>query len=351
MRAVLGFEDGTAVVGEGFGVEGAVCGELVFTTRMGGYMEALTDASYAGQILMFTYPLIGNYGVDLQNFQHPKVEALGCVVREVCRSPCTGISLPEYFKQENLHGISGVDTRKLTIETREKGTRRAALIVGDVDTELAVEKARSTPRISDIDLIPSVSCERPYHIPGTGPKIAILDLGMKNNIAKSLRKRNGDLYVFPHDTPPGVITGVEPDALLITNGPGDPVRAGPAIECVKDLLGDLPIFGICMGNQIVALALGGETYRLKFGHHGTNQPVRDSSGRIIITTQNHGFAVNGESLPEGCRISHVNVNDGTLEGFEDRYLDVSCVQFLPEAHGGPWDTGRSFYDDLIRRLA
>ncbi|MHC1629548.1 MAG: glutamine-hydrolyzing carbamoyl-phosphate synthase small subunit [Methanoculleaceae archaeon] len=351
MQAVLGLEDGTTIIGEGFGVDGEVSGELVFTTQMGGYMEALTDASYAGQILMFTYPLIGNYGVDIQNFQHPRVEALGCVVREVCRYPGTGIPMEEYFEREGLLGIAGVDTRKLTINTRTRGTQRAALIVGERDPAIAVEKARSVAPISETDLIPLVSCREPYRIPGSGPRIAVLDLGIKKNIAVSLRSRGADIHVFPHDTPADVIVDLKPDALFITNGPGDPVRAAAPIQCVRDLLGTLPIFGICMGNQITALALGGETYKMKFGHRGTNQPVRHSNGTISITTQNHGFAVDGDSLPEGSEVSHVNVNDGTLEGFDDPYLDVTCVQFHPEAHGGPRDTENLFFDELVRRLA
>jgi len=350
MKAVLGLEDGDSVVGEGFGVEGECAGELVFCTTMTGYMEALTDPSYNGQILMFTYPLIGNYGVDEANFQSDGVKALGCVVREICRAPSGGPSLGSFFERNGLLGITGVDTRRLTIKCREKGTMRAALVVGDDSGEHAVDCALSVPPITEMDLIAPVSCRKPYHIPGSGKRIAVLDLGIKHNMIVSLQKRGADLHVFPHDTPHDVIQACRPEALFISNGPGDPKRAVAPVECVREFIGEVPVFGICFGNQIAALALGGDTYKLKFGHRGTNQPVRFHDGSIYITTQNHGFAVDGESLPEGCTVSYMNVNDGTVEGFEDRDLSISCVQFHPEAHGGPLDTEEHYFDEMFRRI-
>jgi carbamoyl-phosphate synthase small subunit len=350
MKAVLGLEDGTFVRGRGFGVEGEISGELVFSTQMAGYMEALTDPSYFGQILLFTFPTIGNYGVDEKNFQHPRVWAEGCVAREICGSPETGPSLPEYFRENGLSGIEGVDTRMLTIKTRLQGTLKCTLVTGDDDGEYAVDCARKVPEISDKDLIPAVSCREPYHVAGRGKRIAVIDLGMKKNIAISLRKRDADMYVFPHDSPPDLIESCRPDALFISNGPGDPLHARGAIQAVKELAGTLPIYGICMGNQICGLALGAETYKMKFGHRGTNQPVRYKDGSIYITTQNHGFAVAGDTLPESARILYSNVNDGTLEGFEEPYLDITTVQFHPEAHGGPLDTEIPFFDTMFRRL-
>jgi len=350
MKAVLGLEDGNAVMGEGFGAEGECAGELVFTTQMTGYMEALTDPSYFGQILLFTYPMIGNYGVDEINFQHPRVWAMGCIAREICRVPAARPSVLEYFEDNGLHGMSGVDTRSLTIKTRVQGTLRAALVVGDDDPGYAVGLARNVPDISDRDLIPSVSCREPYRVPGRGKRIAVIDLGMKKNMMISLRKRGADVWVFPYNSGPSKIESCEPDALFITNGPGDPVHADAAVRVVKDLAGTLPIFGICMGNQVCGLALGGETYKMKFGHRGTNQPIRYRDGSIYITTQNHGFAVNADSLPEGCSVSYANVNDGTLEGFEDRGLGITCVQFHPEAHGGPRDTECQFFDRMFREI-
>jgi carbamoyl-phosphate synthase small subunit len=350
MKAVLGLEDGEVITGTGFGVEGVCTGELVFSTQMAGYMEALTDPSYAGQVLMFTYPLIGNYGVDLQNFQSPAVHAEGCVVRELCEKPVRRPGVARYFEANGLSGISGVDTRKLTIRTRERGTMRACLIVGDDAGEYAVEQARAQPRITEIDLLPKVSCSEPYRIEGKGKRIAVIDLGIKKNMAISLRRRGADLYLYPYNARPDEIEACRPEALFITNGPGDPVRAKEAIAAVRHFTGQIPVFGICMGNQVAALALGAETYKMKFGHRGSNQPVRHLDGSIYITTQNHGFAVDGETLPEDCEVLYRNVNDGTLEGFHSDYLDIITVQFHPEAHGGPLDTEQPLFDQMYRRI-
>lgn len=350
MKAVLGLEDGTFVVGDGFGVEGTCSGELVFTTQMTGYMEALTDPSYAGQLLMFTYPLIGNYGVDQQNFESPKVHAQGCVAREIARVPAARPSVAEYFEENGLFGISGVDTRSLTIKTRMVGTLRASLIVGSDDGDEAVRRARAISPIGDVDLIGDVSSPEPYRIAGPGKRIAVIDLGVKRHILESLGHRGADIHVFPHTAAPDEVMAAEPDALFISNGPGDPRRATHAIRCVRDLTGEVPVIGICMGIQVAALALGAETYKMKFGHRGTNQPVRYKDGSIYITTQNHGFAVDEETLPEGCAVSYRNVNDGTVEGFENRDLAVTCVQFHPEAHGGPRDTEMHFFDRIYREI-
>jgi carbamoyl-phosphate synthase small subunit len=351
MKAVLGLEDGQFVVGEGFGVEGECSGELVFNTQMTGYMESLTDPSYFGQILMFTFPLIGNYGVDRQNFQNPNVCALGCITKEICEKPSAQPSIRSFFEENHLLGMSGVDTRALTIKLRVHGTMRAALVVGSDDGDYAVELARRTLSISDIVPIPEVSCKEPYHIPGSGKRIAVIDLGIKKNQITSLANRQGDLYVFPYNVKSDQVLACKPDALFISNGPGDPKQAPDAIRCIKDLLGKLPIFGICMGNQVCALAIGGDTYKLKFGHRGANQPVRYKDGRIFITTQNHGFAVDSDTLPEGCRVTYTNVNDGTLEGFENKDLDLTTVQFHPEAFSGPRDTEAHFFDAMFRRLS
>lgn len=351
MKAVLGLEDGTYAVGEGFGAEGTCAGELVFSTQMTGYMEALTDASYAGQILMFTFPQIGNYGVDEKNFQSPSVQTLGCVAQEICDRPSTGQSLKRYYEEHGLFGIEGIDTRALTIQTRQHGTLRAALLVGSTDHEHAIAMARGVPPIQTQALIPQVSCTEAYRVQGPGKRIAVIDLGIKRHMVVSLNRRGADVGVFPYNTTADEIRGFEPDGLLISNGPGDPMQAKDAIKTVSNLIGDLPIFGICMGNQVTALALGAETKKLKFGHRGTNQPVRDLDGRIFITTQNHGFVVDQETLPEGCTCSYTNLNDGTLEGFVSPDLGISCVQFHPEAHGGPRDTESHFFDMIMRRIA
>ncbi len=351
MKAVLGLEDGQFVVGEGFGVEEECAGELVFNTQMTGYMESLTDPSYFGQILMFTFPLIGNYGVDPKNFQNPKVCALGCITKEICEKPAALPSIRSFFEENRLLGMTGVDTRALTIKTRVHGTMRAALVVGSDDGASAVQLARRTPTICDIVPIPEVSCREPYHVKGCGKRIAVIDLGIKKNMLVSLSKRGGDLHVFPYNATADQVLACRPDALFVSNGPGDPKQATDAIRCMKDLIGQMPVFGICMGNQVAALALGGDTYKLKFGHRGANQPVRFKDGRIFITTQNHGFAVDAQSLPEGTNVTYTNVNDGTVEGFENEDLCLTTVQFHPEAHGGPRDTEEHFFDGLFRRIA
>lgn len=351
MKAVLGLEDGTSVVGEGFGVEGETAGELVFTTQMTGYMEALTDASYAGQILMFTFPQLGNYGVDEKNFQSKEVKALACVAREVAAVPEANEPLARYFLDHGLFGIEGIDTRALTIRTRQHGTLRAAIVCGDEATpEHAVELARAVPLITEQDLIPLVSTPEPYVVPGPGKRVAVLDLGVKKNMIVSLFRRGANIGIFPHDTRSDVIEAWNPDALFVTNGPGDPMRATAAIRCIRDLIGTLPVYGICMGNQLAALALGATTDKMKFGHRGSNQPVRFTDGSIFITTQNHGFVVDRETLPEGADACYINLNDGSVEGFEVSDLDIHCVQFHPEAHGGPRDTECHFFDLMMRGI-
>jgi carbamoyl-phosphate synthase small subunit len=291
---------------------------------------------------MFTFPLIGNYGVDRQNFQNPHICALGCITKEICEKPSAQPSIRSFFEENHLLGMSGVDTRALTIKTRVHGTMRAALVVGSDDGDCAIQLARKTLSISDIVPIPEVSCKEPYQVRGSGKRIAVIDLGIKKNMITSLAKRQGDLHVFPYNARSDQVLACKPDALFISNGPGDPNQAPDAIRCIKDLLGQLPIFGICMGNQVCALALGGNTYKLKFGHRGAHQPVRFKDGRIFITTQNHGFAVDVASLKGIADLTHVNLNDQTVEGLAHAELPLFSVQYHPEASPGPHDASYLF---------
>jgi carbamoyl-phosphate synthase small subunit len=355
MNAILALEDGTVVEGDGFGAAGTAIGELVFATPFTGYEEALTDPSYKGQILMLTYPLIGNYGVSGAKFQSDGIKVEGFVIREKCDFPShykSTRSIDEFLKDEGVPGISEIDTRMFTRKIRQYGTMKACLHVGgNYETEQALELARTQPDISERDLIEQVSCRNPYRIPGKegAKRIAVLDLGIKRNMVNNLANRNWDIFVFPATATESELRDSEPDALLLSNGPGDPKRGKNAMHIVKEFVGEIPVFGICLGLQIVALALGCDTYKLKFGHRGANQPVKDlTSGRVYITAQNHGFAVDKDSLDGHADLTQINANDLTVEGFENKYLGLKCVQYHPEASPGPWDTEQQFFDGLVK---
>ncbi len=357
MKAILGLEDGTYFTGKGLGVEGIVQGELVFTTQYTGYEEALTDPSYKGQILMFTYPLIGNYGISDETFQSDCMQAEGLVVREACDHPShykSIRSIYEFMRDEGKSGIAGIDTRMLTIKTREYGTMKAAILVGEDDGEKAVRLAREQPDISSLDLIGDVTCGAPYSIKGEkdGNKIVVMDFGVKRNIINSLNKRGVNVIVVPATTTAKEIMNYEPDAILLSNGPGDPQQAVNGISVVEELAGELPIFGICLGHQIISLALGGRTYKMKFGHRGANQPVKDlKRGIVYITSQNHGYAVDEESIDEKeISITQLNANDKTIEGMQHRNLEIMSVQYHPEAHPGPFDTEKIFFDRVVETI-
>jgi carbamoyl-phosphate synthase small subunit len=357
MKAVLGLEDGTYLKGEGMGVKGIVQGELVFTTQYTGYEEALTDPSYRGQILMFTYPLIGNYGISGETFQSDHMQAEGLVVREACDHPShhrSTRSLYDFLKDEGKSGIMGVDTRMLTIKTREHGTMKAAIVVGNDDGSEAVRLAREQPDIGGLDLIGKVTCKKPFLVKGKedAGNVVLMDFGVKRNIIKSLNNRGINVTVVPATTKINDILKYEPDALLLSNGPGDPQQAVNGISVVKDLAGQLPIFGICLGHQIISLALGAETYKMKFGHRGANQPVKDlKKGNVYITSQNHGYAVDENSIDKKeITITQLNTNDRTVEGFEHKKLDIMCVQYHPEAHPGPLDTEKLFFERVAEKI-
>ena len=339
-KGYLVLADGQVFEGERFGAETDAVGELVFTTGMCGYLETLTDPSYAGQIVTQTFPLIGNYGVIPQDFEGES-HVRAYVVREACAAPSNFRSegtLDDYLKRRGIPGLSGVDTRQLTRILREKGVMNA-MLCSDVPADCA---AIADYRVTDA--VASVSCSAPQTYAPEGEvrfRVALLDYGMKRNILRELRHRGCEVTVFPAGTSAEAVLASQPDGVMLSNGPGDPAENTYQIEQIRKLLGSVPLFGICLGHQLTALAAGGETYKLKFGHRGVNQPVREVGGvRTYITSQNHGYAVS-DGVPGG-RVSFVNANDGTCEGVDYPALRAFTVQFHPEACAGPKDTAFLF---------
>ncbi len=372
-KAMLVLEDGRVFEGWSFGAAGEHFGEVVFNTSMTGYQEILTDPSYKGQIVTMTYPLIGNYGVNSEDLEstHPRVE--GFVVREYCPFPSnwrSRESLEDYLKRYHIVGIEGVDTRALTKHLRTAGAMRGIISSGDLDPGSLVEKARSSPAMIGSDWVQAVSCAAVYEWGGEGGsggglwqlekrgeadsssskrfKVVAMDFGIKHNIVRHLFSRGCQILVVPAQTPANEILAENPHGIFLSNGPGDPAALTYAVETVRALLGKTPIFGICLGHQLLGLAMGGKTYKLKFGHRGANQPVKNLlNGRVEITTQNHGFCVDKDTLPAGqVEVTHINLNDRSLEGMRHRHLPVFSVQYHPEASAGPHDAAYLF-DEFI----
>lgn len=343
-RAILALEDGTYFVGYSFGAEGETQGELVFNTSMTGYQEILTDPSYRGQIVVMTYPHIGNYGVNSEDVESTRVQVNGFVVKEVCRRYSNWRaekSLEEYLRENGVVGIEGIDTRALVKKIRERGVIRGVISTVELDPRKLVEKARGVPDISELDLTEEVSTKevRWWREEGEGPLIAVVDFGVKWNILRRLSAEGARVAVVPPDQAESFVALKDPQAIFLSNGPGDPQRVVSGIRLVRRFMEKKPIFGICLGCQIIALALGGRTYKLKFGHHGGNHPVKDlRSGRIEITAQNHNFAVDPDTLPPDLEVTHLNLLDGTVEGIKHRELPIFAVQYHPENSPGPHDS-------------
>lgn len=346
-KAKLLLADGTVIEGKSFGAEGTTIGEIVFTTAMTGYQETLTDPSYCGQIVMQTFPLIGNYGVNKIDPESKKPALKGYIVRECCEVPsnfrCEG-DLDSYLKANNIIGIYDIDTRALTRKIREKGVMNGAIICGDCDEKALLEEIQSY-KVGKV--VPSVSVSEKEFFPAENPKynVVLMDYGYKFNIRRELVKRGCNVTVMPSTSTAEEIKALNPDGIMLSNGPGDPEENTEAINTLKELIpAQIPTFGICLGHQLLALANGAKTEKLKYGHRGGNQPVKDiAMDRTFITSQNHGYAVVGDSVPKSAgEVSHINGNDGTCEGVRYTNAPAFTVQFHPEASGGPHDTSYLF---------
>ncbi len=354
MKAIIALEDGTIFEGSSFGASGERTGEIVFNTSMMGYQEILTDPSYKGQIVAMTYPLIGNYGVNKEDYESIRPFMEGFVVKEcsqVTSNWRAQDSLINFLKKHNVMGIEGIDTRALTKHIRDKGAMKAVISTECLDKSFLVEKAKKSLSLIGRDLVKEVAAQKPYEWEKKGKyKVVVIDCGVKYNILRELALHDCAVKVVPAKTKAADILKLKPDGLLISNGPGDPQGVPYVIETARHLLDKLPIFGICLGHQILSLAMGGKTYKLKFGHRGGNHPVKDlKTNKIIITVQNHGFCVDIESLNKEVEMTHINLNDRTLAGIRHKKLPVFSVQFHPEASPGPQDAQYLFKEfiDLI----
>jgi carbamoyl-phosphate synthase small subunit len=361
VTAILALADGTLFRGRSIGAEGTSAGEVVFNTAMTGYEEILTDPSYAGQIVTLTYPHIGNVGVNAEDAESKRIFAAGLVIRDLPRLVSNFRAqkdLPTYLREAGVVGICDIDTRKLTRILREKGAQNGCIMTGSVDEKEALRRARAAPSMAGLDLAKVVSCREPYDwssstwILGTGYQpapnphyhVVAYDFGIKHNILRMLSSRGCRLTVVPAQTPAKDALALQPDGIFLSNGPGDPEPCDYAVASIREFLSaGKPTFGICLGHQLLGLAVGGKTLKMKFGHHGANHPVLDKdTGQVLITSQNHGFAVDPATLPANARITHVSLFDGTLQGFALTDKPAFCFQGHPEASPGPHDLGYLF---------
>jgi carbamoyl-phosphate synthase small subunit len=372
MNAVLALEDGTFFRGTSVGATGETRGEVVFNTSMTGYQEVLTDPSYAGQIVTMTSVQIGNYGVSGEDVESARPQVAGFIVREsspVASNWRADRTLSEYLAKNGIVAIADIDTRALTRKLRSSGVMRGVIATGSVDPAELADKAKAIPQMEGTDLVKEVTCKVPYDWAAgsdaddpnfvvaperrakTRLTIAAYDLGIKMNILRRLAAHNCDVRVFPATTPAKELLGMKPDGVFLSNGPGDPAALPYVIDNVKQLVAsDTPVFGICLGHQVLGHAMGGKTFKLKFGHRGGNHPVKNlSTNHVEITSQNHGFAVDPESLPGDVKVTHLNLYDGTVEGLRHIDKKVFCVQYHPEASPGPHDADylfRQFLDEI-----
>lgn len=358
-------ENGQWFVGESLGALGPATGEAVFVTGMTGYQEILSDPSYAGQIVVFTYPMIGNYGINTDDFESASIQPRALVMHQVCDAPSNWRSqqtLPDFLQERQLVAIQGVDTRAVTTRIREGGAMMATITSSETPEE-ALVRLRSEARYDAQNYVQEVSTKEPYvwgrdgrdpfdpYLEGYRYRLAVFDCGVKYNILRRLAAAGCLSMVVPHDTPADEILALPAQAVVLSPGPGDPDKLSSTVKTVRELIGKKPIFGICLGHQLLALALGGRTEKLKFGHHGSNHPVREmDTGKVVITSQNHGYAVvAGSLLGSGMEITQEHVNDGSVEGFRHRGARLMAIQYHPEAAPGPWD-GRHYFPEFLSSL-
>jgi carbamoyl-phosphate synthase small subunit len=380
MRAILALEDGRTFAGESFGAPGTQVGEICFNTSMTGYQEVLTDPSYRGQIVAMTYPLIGNYGTNPLDQESGEPHVRGFVIEELSEIPSSWrseTSLEDYLRRWGIPGVQGIDTRALTRHLRERGAMKACLTSEAISEKEAIALAIAGQGVIGMDYVREVSTSASYqwdaddrlstiwsvasgnadevtrqNLPPVRYRVVAYDYGIKENILRRLRQNGFSVTVVPAATTADEVLALNPDGVFLSNGPGDPAALPYAHESLRGLLGKKPIFGICLGHQVLGLAMGGKTFKLKFGHRGGNQPVKDlRTGKVAITSQNHGFAVDADSLPKEMEVTHINLNDGTVEGMRHRELPVFSVQYHPEAAPGPHDASYFFsqFAELIER--
>ena len=343
--AVLLLENNQVFHGYAIGKTGTTSGELCFNTGMVGYQEILTDPSYCGQMVLMTYPHIGNYGVNKNDIESKNIQVAGFIIKDLTIEPSnysSDQSLNQYLKNNNITGICGLDTRAITRVVREHGSMNAIISSENLDLNVLTEELSQTPSMEGLNLTNQVTCKKSYKYENSISgefKVAALDFGIKNNILRLLKKYGCNVTVFPSNISSQEIISFNPDGVFLSNGPGDPAAVVGAINCIKNLLGKYPIFGICLGHQLLSLALGAKTFKLKYGHRGLNHPVKNiENGKIEITSQNHGFAVSKENLPSNINITHINLNDNTIAGISCPDMQVFSVQYHPESAPGPHDS-------------